>query len=53
MSISALIEKQTRYKCPYCGHTILKFSEKASASGIYIKCRGQGCGKIVEIKIEK
>ena len=42
-----------KVKCPYCGYEMpIKFDkEKATAKGIFIKCKGRNCKKEFEIKI--
>lgn len=42
------------YKCPYCNQKIFPYDERsAHADGIQIKCKGRGCGKIINVKIDK
>lgn len=40
------------YRCPYCGQKLFIREKNAAVSGIQIKCKGRGCGKIVRVKIE-
>lgn len=42
------------YTCPNCGKKLFPYDERsAHAEGIKIKCKGRGCGRIVDVKIEK
>ena len=42
------------YRCPFCGQKLLQYEEDtAQAEGLKIKCKGRGCGHVVEIKIVK
>ena len=41
-----------KIKCPYCGYVMpLTRTKSAVCRGLFIKCKGRRCGRIVEIKI--
>lgn len=45
---------QKRIKCPFCGYAMpIFYSEKATAKGISVKCKGRNCGKMFEITIKE
>ena len=39
------------YECPYCGKNILIYDDRATARGIFIKCKS--CGHEVEITLQQ
>ena len=39
------------FRCPNCGRKIAEFIPSAHAAGVFIKCPGSRCKKIIEIKI--
>lgn len=42
-----------RVACPFCGYIMpIRVTENAVARGLFAKCKGRGCGKEFEIKIE-
>ena len=42
-----------KVKCPYCGYEMPVLYDRKSAicSGVYVRCKGRGCKKEFEIKI--
>lgn len=47
-------EKRDKVTCPFCGYVMpIEYEKDASASGLFVKCKGRQCGKIFEIKIPK
>ena len=45
---------QKRIKCPFCGYAMpIFYSEKATAKGVSVKCKGRNCGKMFEIAIKE
>ena len=49
------MEKQNLKKivCPYCGYEMPVFrSDRAVCYGLFLRCKGRGCGKWFEIKID-
>lgn len=36
--------------CPYCGYRMpLRYTPAARCRGLFVKCKGRGCGKIFEV----
>lgn len=43
---------KSKVACPYCGYEMpVFFDEDARCTGLYIRCKGRGCRKEFEIKI--
>lgn len=48
-----MAEPDKKVKCPYCGYEMpITYSQKAVCRGVYARCKGRGCKKIFEIKLE-
>ena len=44
---------QTRQKvrCPFCGYRMpVELTPDAVARGVFVKCKGRGCGRVFEIR---
>ena len=40
--------------CPHCGYRMpVWYADKASCTGVFIRCKNKGCKKEFEIKIKK
>ena len=47
-------KKIKRVICPYCGYVMpISYGSEAMCTGVYAKCKGKGCKKYFEIKIDK
>ncbi len=47
-------ENRDKVKCPHCGYTMpIEYTREATASGLFVKCKGRQCGKVFEIKLPK
>ena len=47
-------ENRDKVKCPHCGYTMpIEYTHEATASGLFVKCKGRQCGKVFEIKLPK
>ena len=45
------MEQRERIRCPYCGYRMpIEAAENAVSRGIFVKCKGRGCGRIFEIR---
>ena len=43
-----------RVQCPYCGYLLpVWWEDTAIAEGIWVRCKGKHCKKLIEIKLEK
>lgn len=41
-----------KIKCPYCGYEMpLQASKDAVCRGIFARCKGRGCKRIFEVKV--
>ena len=51
---SAMADRQ-RVICPICGYKMpIEYdSANAECRGVFVKCKGRGCGKIIEIIIKE
>lgn len=42
-----------KVQCPYCGYKMpLTKNETAECNGIFVRCKGQKCKKVFEVKIK-
>lgn len=47
-------ETRDKVRCPYCGYAMpIEHAHDATASGLFVKCKGRQCGKVFEIKLPK
>lgn len=45
--------EKVKIKCPYCGYEMpIQKTDTAVCRGVWVKCKGRGCGREFEIKIE-
>lgn len=43
---------KSKVACPYCGYEMpVFFDENTRCTGLYMRCKGRGCRKEFEIKI--
>lgn len=49
------MDERQKVICPSCGYKMpIEYDpSKAECKGVFAKCKGRGCGKIIEIIIEK
>ena len=41
---------ENNVKCPHCGYRMpLRYIPEASCRGLFVKCKGRGCGRVFEI----
>lgn len=45
------MEQREKVRCPYCGYRMpVEAAADAVSRGIYVKCKGRGCGRVFEIR---
>lgn len=45
-------QERNRVECPECGYLMpIEYDESASCHGVFVRCKGRGCGCIFEIII--
>lgn len=48
------MKPRKKVKCPHCGYTMpIEKNDRAECKGVFVKCKGRGCGKVFEIVISK
>lgn len=51
-SMETASDNRERVICPVCGYKMpIFYDHDAKCSGVYVKCKGRDCGKIIEIII--
>lgn len=46
-------QPKEKVKCPHCGYQMpLTYGREAVCRGVFVRCKGRGCRKVFEIKIE-
>ena len=44
---------ERKVRCPHCGYEMpLNYGRGAVCRGVFTRCKGRGCKKVFEIKIE-